>query len=183
MDEVQNDLSNEMEVEAENVPRPTSSMITVRLSDCQSIIDEQAEPSFASSPRNSNASLARSESDSSSQGSAPSGSPDSVLSPVDWEGLEKTEEQEPKDEGTDDVSSSMPYNSHCVLTNTVYRFAPRSPGEGKCSTGNRPKVQHDPAKKIEKRYTPSIDTAPQKASHWPAEAVTTLFASPCPGYD
>ncbi len=101
MSEVQSDT--QIEVEPENVPLPTSSMITVRLSDCHTLNSEQAVSSTRSSPRNSNASLAKSQSDSSSRGSTPSGSSDSVLSPVDWEILEKTEEQEPRDEGTDEV--------------------------------------------------------------------------------
>ena len=106
MSDVQTEVQTE--VEPANIPLPASSMITVRLSDCGSGTDENALSSTASSPRNSNASLARSQSDCSSHQSTPSGSSDSVLSPVDWEILEKTEEQEPKDEGTDEVNSFTP---------------------------------------------------------------------------
>ena len=91
-----------VEVVPENVPLPTSSMITVRLSDCQEG-DEVAVSSLNSSPRMSTASRARSESDASSRASTPSGSSNSMLSPVDWEELEKTEEQEKKDDGSDEV--------------------------------------------------------------------------------
>ncbi len=59
------------------------------------------------SPRNSANSVPsrpRSISVASSRSSTPTSSPESgSFSPVDWEGLEKTEEQEPRDKGTDEV--------------------------------------------------------------------------------
>lgn len=90
-------------VEPENIPLPTSSMITVRLSDIPVFpdIDEDLEPtgsqegSLRQSPPSSTRSSRSSSQTSESSASIPS---------VDWEGLEKTEEQESKDESTDDVS-------------------------------------------------------------------------------
>ena len=96
------------EVKPEDVPLPTSSMITVRLSDYQSDGEERATDTPNESPRNSGHSLAsrpRSISVASSRSSTTMSSEESgPFSPVDWDELEKTEEQEPKDEGTDDVS-------------------------------------------------------------------------------
>lgn len=91
------------EVEPENVPLPRSSMVSVRLSDIPfdpdlDIIDEREIPREVSVPRSSPSSTRSSR--SSSQTSESSLSIDSV----NWEGLEKTEEQEPKDDGTDEVS-------------------------------------------------------------------------------
>jgi hypothetical protein len=109
MDEVAPEVHRE-EVEActdispENIPLPTSSMITVRLSDIQVHPDvgEDLEPgvSQVASLRQSIPSSTRS-SRSSSQISDSSAS----IHSVDWEGLEKTEEQEAKDEETDEVRS------------------------------------------------------------------------------
>lgn len=100
----------EEEIAPENIPLPTDSMVTVRLSDAlllqsESLQQDETEPTYeleepqldqhrspsTASFRSSNSSSARSSSSSSRSNS------------VDWEELEKTEEQEPKDECTDEV--------------------------------------------------------------------------------
>jgi hypothetical protein len=94
------------DVQPEDVPLPTSSMITVPLSDYLSDREDTPSETPNDSPRDSGHSIPchpRSISVVSSESSTPSSHDSSSLSPVDWEGLEKTEEQEPKDEGTDDV--------------------------------------------------------------------------------
>ena len=92
----------EPEVFPENIPLPRTSMITVRLSDIQdnasaSYGDEadatqplSAPPSRPSSTRSSRASSQTSDSSTS-------------INTVDWDELEKTEEQETKDDATDEV--------------------------------------------------------------------------------
>ncbi|KIX03424.1 uncharacterized protein Z518_06976 [Rhinocladiella mackenziei CBS 650.93] len=94
------------DVVPENVPLPTSSMITVRLSDIQvqADFDEEPEPDAsqeASIPHSSSPSTRSSR--SSSQTSVSSTS----VNTVDWEGLEKTEEQEPKDDATDESTALL----------------------------------------------------------------------------
>ncbi len=122
MSEPHDSVSMDDDVLPENVPLPTSSMITVRLSDCQS---EQVLPIDActppESPRlsspNSPQSLPsrpRSISVATTTSAASTGSAESgAFSAVDWEGLEKTEEQEPKDEATDEVRPpAVPFSYH-----------------------------------------------------------------------
>lgn len=97
------------EVAPENVPLPTDSMITVRLSDAHLDVEpfpatESASHSYANTvvtdhEESQASSLSRSSSVASSRSSQASGSSKSV----DWEGLEKTEEQEVKDDATDEV--------------------------------------------------------------------------------
>jgi len=105
-------LDEMKEIRPENVPLPTDSMITVRLSDAQL----QAEPeSFQDSILNVNkttmelnarASLAASStSRTSTRSSSRSSQTSSVSNSVDWEGLERTEEQEVKDDATDEVKN------------------------------------------------------------------------------
>lgn len=86
------------ETNPENVPLPTNSMITVSLSDIQDsakspeMVEAESPASTVSSPKCS--SVCSSQISSDSDGPAA----------VNWEGLEKTEEQEPKDDATDEVS-------------------------------------------------------------------------------
>ena len=92
----------ESEVSPEDVPLPTSSMITVRLSDipvCPDDVEaaDQDASQEASIPRSSPSSPRFSRSSSQTSDSSTS------VNSVDWAGLEKTEEQEPKDEATDEV--------------------------------------------------------------------------------
>lgn len=90
------------EIKPEDIPLPRSSMITVRLSDIQAPpeldVDAEVEASPQLSVRQSSPSSTRS-SRSSSRTSDSSVS----INSVDWEGLEKTEEQESKDGATDEV--------------------------------------------------------------------------------
>ena len=93
------------DVRPEDIPLPRSSMITVRLSDIplQPDVDEELEQEASPQPsiRQSSPSSTR----SSRCSSRTSESSISLIS-VDWEGLEKTEEQE-KDEATDEVRSCI----------------------------------------------------------------------------
>lgn len=89
------------DVEPENVPLPRSSMVSVRLSDIPfdpdlDVIDEHDVPE-ASLPRTDPPSTRTSR--SSSRTSESSRSIDSV----NWEDLEKTEEQEARDDAADEV--------------------------------------------------------------------------------
>jgi hypothetical protein len=87
----------------EEVPLPRSSMISVQLSDIdpENAVEDEPEQdvSRVQSRIGSRPSSVRS-SRSSSQTSDSSAS----LNLVDWEGLEKTEQEEPRDEATDEVS-------------------------------------------------------------------------------
>lgn len=98
------------DVVPENVPLTTDSMVTVRLSDA--CLEAESFPAIDSAPHSyagtvvtdhdesPTSSLSRRSSMSSSRSSQASSSAKSV----DWEGLEKTEEQEIKDDATDEVS-------------------------------------------------------------------------------
>lgn len=85
----------------DGVPLPTASMVTVRPSDDPSQLssvdvvekDEKLRGSIISG---------RTRSRTLSGSSATSRGSDTTTS-VDWEGLEKTEQQEPKDDATDEV--------------------------------------------------------------------------------
>lgn len=94
-----------VEIEPKNVPLPRDSMISVRLSDAVleaeplEIEDEISQLQQPESIRSSSQSRCSSRSNRSSTAS-------SVSRSVDWDVLEKTEEQEVKDEGTDEVCNS-----------------------------------------------------------------------------
>lgn len=97
----------EDEISPEDVPLPRSSMITVRLSEVSvlSDLDEDLDlkaPQDNGTPESSPPSTRSSRSSSQTSGSSIS------LNSVNWEGLEKTEEQEPRDEATDEVSLTGP---------------------------------------------------------------------------
>lgn len=87
----------------ENVPLPTSSMVTVRLSDIpyDPDLDELRQPD---APRESSIPRSSPPSTRSSRSSSQTSESSTSINSVNWEGLEKTEEQEPKDEVTDEVS-------------------------------------------------------------------------------
>ncbi|KAI1629209.1 rab-GTPase-TBC domain-containing protein [Exophiala viscosa] len=90
-------------IEPENIPLPRSSMISVRLSDVQLQPEtEELDASSRTSVRQSTSSSPRS-SVSSSRTSASSIS----MNTVDWEGLEKTEEQEARDDATDESNALL----------------------------------------------------------------------------
>lgn len=98
-----------IEVDPENVPLPTDSMITVRLSDAELAIEpaqleEMVEDGeVQSSGQTAHTSTVSSLSGVSSRPSSRSSQASSTSNSVDWEGLEKTEEQEVKDDATDEV--------------------------------------------------------------------------------
>jgi hypothetical protein len=83
-----------------NSPLPTDSMVTVRLSDAQ--IHPVSNDSVRNSRTRTRSSSANSHSSSiSARSSTRSSTPSNTT--VDWEELEKTEEQEPRDQATDEV--------------------------------------------------------------------------------
>lgn len=96
----------EEELSPENVPLPTDSMITVRLSSdttqSQSDVDSVKEMNVRDSIM-SDVSGTLSQSSEASQDST-------TTTSVNWEDLEKSEEQEPKDEATDEVRSTAQDN-------------------------------------------------------------------------
>ncbi len=93
------------DVKPEDIPLPRSSMITVRLSDIQVHPDVDEELGQDASPQPSIHQSSPSSTRSSRSSSRTSESSISLIS-VDWEGLEKTEEQE-KDDATDEVRSGI----------------------------------------------------------------------------
>ncbi|OQU99435.1 Rab-GTPase-TBC domain-containing protein isoform 1 [Cladophialophora immunda] len=94
------------DIEPENVPLPRSSMVSVRLSDIPfdpdlDIIGERDISQEASQPRSGPPSTRTSRSSSHTSESSIS------LNSVNWEGLEKTEEQVHKDEATDESTTLL----------------------------------------------------------------------------
>ena len=79
----------------------TDSLVTVRLSELQDLPEEQDEAKQETKVTSRASSITSRTSSAPSDSSTDSGSATSV----NWEGLEKTEEQEPRDEGTDEVST------------------------------------------------------------------------------
>ncbi|KPI40288.1 Rab GTPase-activating protein 1 [Cyphellophora attinorum] len=92
----------EPQVEPEDIPLPnhTASMVTVRLS-----LETEASPLDPRPRSDSVASRPLSISTTSSKSSRPES--DGSSSPVDWEELEKTEQQEPKDSATDESTALL----------------------------------------------------------------------------
>ena len=87
-----------IEIPRNTSPLPTDSMVTVRLSDAQ------LHPIVNDSVRNSkrrSSSVDSQSSGVSARSSNRSSTPSNTT--VDWEELEKTEEQEPRDQATDEV--------------------------------------------------------------------------------
>ncbi|KAK5204703.1 hypothetical protein LTR41_009559 [Exophiala xenobiotica] len=105
--ETQQDLppASDTDVKPEDIPLPRSSMITVRLSDIQVHPDVDEEVEQDASPQPSIRQSSPSSTRSSRSSSRTSESSISLIS-VDWEGLEKTEEQE-KDEATDESTALL----------------------------------------------------------------------------
>lgn len=99
----------EEEVRPENIPLPTDSMVTVRLSDPQLLADPQPIETFserqslATDGRDTTSNIIPPASRPSSRASSNSSQGSSISISVDWEGLEKTEEEELKDDATDEV--------------------------------------------------------------------------------
>lgn len=108
-------VEEEEETKPENIPLPTDSMITVRLSDAEmdpdSVEVEEAEQAEYTEPQPdtndrisaADSSLSRTTSPSPSSSSQASSRSNSV----DWEVLEKTEEQETKDVATDESTALL----------------------------------------------------------------------------
>lgn len=101
--------SDEEEIRPEDIPLPRDSMITVRLSDAQlltepHISEEPSELQTPTAPENNfNNNVVSLGSRPSSRASSHSSRGSTTSDSVDWEGLEKTEEQEVKDDATDEV--------------------------------------------------------------------------------
>lgn len=106
---IEEEAIEEEEIRPENIPLPTDSMITVRLSDAQLLAEshtfetslEQETP--ASPEREISTTVTSPATRSSSRASSRSSRVSAVSNSVDWEGLEKTEEQVVKDDATDEV--------------------------------------------------------------------------------
>lgn len=101
--------SDEEEIRPEDIPLPRDSMITVRLSDAQLLSESHIseEPSELQTPtaleRDFTTDVISPSSRPSSRASSHSSCISTTSNSVDWEGLEKTEEQEVKDDATDEV--------------------------------------------------------------------------------
>lgn len=112
----------EEEIAPENIPLPTDSMVTVRLSDAlfeaEPIDQDEVEQTYEE--EQPQVEQHRSPSTASFQSSTSSSSRISTSSSrsnsVDWEVLEKTEEQEPKDECTDEVCTETRIEYRGILT-------------------------------------------------------------------
>lgn len=104
---------DEKEIRPEDIPLPRDSMITVRLSDVQLLAEspESEEPLALQTPtaleHNFAATTGSTCSRPSSRASSRSSRVSSISNSVDWEGLEKSEEQEVKDDATDEVKHSQ----------------------------------------------------------------------------
>lgn len=103
------EMTEKEEIRPENIPLPTDSMITVRLSDAQLLAESHTFETFLeqqtpASPEPEISTIVTSPaSRSSSRASSQSSRASATSNSVDWEGLEKTEEQEIKDDATDEV--------------------------------------------------------------------------------
>lgn len=104
---------DEKEIRPEDIPLPRDSMITVRLSDVQLLAEspESEEPLDLQTPTALEHSVAATTGSTcsrpSSRASSRSSRVSSTSNSVDWEGLEKSEEQEVKDDATDEVKHSQ----------------------------------------------------------------------------
>lgn len=116
----------------------TDSLVTVRLSELQDLPEEQDEAKQETKVTSRASSITSRTSSAPSDSSTDSGSATSV----NWEGLEKTEEQEPRDEGTDESTAlllaRLEQENAALATNPKASAAVRSP-----RTPTRPpSVQH-----------------------------------------
>ena len=101
-------------------PLPTDSMVTVRLSDAQ--IHPVSNDSVRNSRRRRSSSANSHSSSISTRSSTRSSTPSNTT--VDWEELEKTEQQEPRDQATDEVCLRSPTN--CVTSTNADSPPPSS---------------------------------------------------------
>jgi hypothetical protein len=155
-------------------PLPTDSMVTVRLSDAQ--IHTIVNDSVRTSKKRRSSSVNSHSSNISARSSTRSSTPSNTT--VDWEELEKTEEQEPRDQATDEVCWKDLQIVHQTLTQPVYRSSPGSPGARECCVGRQPQIwpcSHDPTSK---RHSPSIYPASEETCQWSSTAESTVFAPP-----
>lgn len=151
----------EVEICPEDIPLPRSSMITVRLSDASafSVLEEDVELDVSpeTAPLGSSPSSIRS-SRSSSQSSDKSAS----LNLVNWEGLEKTEEQEPRDEASDEVSlHNGAFECHRLIR-IVNRPLARPFREGKCCFGDGPEGRHCSTYPSAEEHPTTVDPAAEE---------------------
>jgi len=123
---------------SQEISLPADLIVTVRLSDAQTY-PELPVSSAESSPRSSSVSQRRpSSSSGSTQGS-------SSVSSVDWEELERSEEQEPRGEGTDDSTAlllaRLEQENNALATNPKSGIKPPL-GRGRSDTKSRPLSIH-----------------------------------------
>jgi hypothetical protein len=152
---------------------PTDSMVTVRLSDAQiqPIVNHSARASKRSSSVNSNASNVSAR--SSTRSSTPSNTT------VDWEELEKSEEQEPRDQTTDEVCWKVVPIWRQVLTQPVYCSSAGSIRTRECGVCRQPKIWPWNSNTTSSQRSSSIYPAFEKACQWPSTAQSTIFAPSC----
>ncbi|KAK5077812.1 hypothetical protein LTR70_004393 [Exophiala xenobiotica] len=165
------------EVRPENIPLPTDSMITVRLSDAQlqpdleSISNSTQDLNKATVEQNSHTSMAASStSRTSSRSSSRSSQASSISNSVDWEGLERTEEQELKDDATDESTAlllaRLEQENNALATDPKAGLSSK-PSRGRADT--RPMSVHGLKRLVNAPHTQSL-----RYSQIPAPAMTEL---------
>ena len=140
-----------VEMPSKSSPLPTDSMITVRLSDAQ--IRPLPDESVRTSKRRSSSVNSQSSS-ASARSSTRSSTPSNTT--VDWEELEKTEEQEPRDQATDEVCSKNSQTTLYSLMKTVYNSPSSSPGARKRCIGRKSQIWPCYYCPASRRNSPSI---------------------------
>lgn len=177
------------------------SMVTVRLSEtpltintnvggAQEIQQESAatiEEVDEESPRitmmdpngNEVTSPSGSESAESQDGESRRGSDSSADSEqVNWEELEKTEEQEPRDQGSDDVSCMFP--SWNNADDVVYGFTASETGAGKQSAGHESQIRHQSPDRESNpiQVETAVHATPEETGQWPYTACVEVLDDP-----
>jgi len=153
---------------------PTNSMVTVRLS------DERIEPpqvTLGCDPKRRSSSVASRSSIASAGSDTGSSSPSNTS--VDWEILEKTEEQEPKDEGTDEVYLFEYHRGSWSLTRLVDHPPFSQAGARKCCFGGQPEGWTCSHESASKWNTTSVYTIPEKTCQWSSATKSEILAFAC----
>lgn len=119
------------EIRPEDIPLPRDSMITVRLSDAQLLSESPSEevPEVQTPTTVEHEFATRTVSPASrcsSRASSQSSRVSTTSNSVDWEGLEKSEEQEIKDEATDEVRNPSRYREPADNGSPLLCFLPDS---------------------------------------------------------
>jgi hypothetical protein len=170
-----------VEMPRNNSPLPTDSMVTVRLSDAQ--IHPVSDDAVRDSRRSRRSSSVNSHASSiSARSSTRSSTPSNTT--VDWEELEKTEEQEPRDRATDEVCfEKSPQATRQALMQIVHRSPPGSLGARECCIGGKPQIWPRFYYPDSQRHSPTFHPTSEEACQWSPAAEPTVFAPPCPTDD